>query len=129
MCGSFLITYPLYCCGSANQAEVTQNDCFSDCGITTTLTPTTTIDLGNAERLSWFCNGDNLVRNKTYWNTSAPAWVTEYNMTNCEYGCKETLLGTRCNFQPSVNILIGFVLLAGILFLIVTIRKLIRGFT
>jgi hypothetical protein len=54
-------------------------------------------------------NNTQLLTNTTYFD--GENFYSTLNSTWCEYGCAETLLGTRCNFQPAVEWGIGIVLI------------------
>ncbi|OGY23298.1 MAG: hypothetical protein A2172_03780 [Candidatus Woykebacteria bacterium RBG_13_40_15] len=71
--------------------------------------------------IKYICDGEYLIKNTTYGD------ISYYNYTYCEYNCTETILGTRCNYSPSVNTATIFILFIGGLGFVVGGIRLIRG--
>jgi len=94
---------------------------------TTTTTTTVTTTVGTTtiaidEFIEYSClDNTMLMRNWTYWNGTE--YISVYNATTCEYNCSETLLGTRCDFNPAVNLAWGFLILVLLLFTVFWLRK------
>jgi len=95
----------------------------------TTSTTTTTLfsQLGNYT--GSFCSGKYLVYNSTIMtgNSTVNSSSENYQYTDCEYNCSETIFGSRCAYSPFVNNMILIVVFVLGLVIVFVIIKLMRA--
>jgi hypothetical protein len=95
---------------------------------TTEPTTTTTFILPTGNYTAYLCLGSLLARNNTDFigNETVNFTTSQLTYTSCEYGCGETLFGTRCLYSPAITggMLIGvFCLIVGVIYVIYRLMK------